>query len=75
MQSNMLKTTGDLRKMLLEEISLLRDGSSNPGRLRAISAGSNAIIRTFMVEIAVQNTVCDITLTDQQKIGRLALVA
>lgn len=72
------RTTSGLREMLFEEIDALRNGTSNPQRLRAIASGSNAIIRTVLMEIAIQNTVCDLSLLSPSKdgkIGKLALVA
>lgn len=47
-------TTVELRKIVLEEMMMMRDGTSSPTRLRAVAFAASTVLASVMTDIAHQ---------------------
>jgi len=57
----MERTSAGLRNALFDEIDMIRSGSSNPARARALATLANTCLKSVLVEIEYHKYVNDIT--------------
>lgn len=55
------RTSAGLRNALFDEIDMIRSGSSNPARARALATLANTCLKSVLVEIEYHKYVNDIT--------------
>jgi flagellar biosynthesis/type III secretory pathway chaperone len=60
----MLNNTNDLRELIVNEITKLQSGESNPARLRAIVGGASVILKSKQLDIDFEKYAADAEVRD-----------